>query len=101
MSRIEAAAGQPRESLELTDGPLVRAAYFNCGKDPGRLLIIVHHLAIDIVSWWILLEDLETAYHQLESGHSIELPPKTVSFKAWAKQLTDLSHSGAIDQEAN
>jgi len=100
-STIEQAAARLQESLNLTDGPLVRAAYFNCGKDPGRLLIIVHHLAVDTVSWWILIEDLETAYHQLKGGHSIGLPLKTASFKAWAEQLSEFSGSAAIDEETN
>jgi non-ribosomal peptide synthase protein (TIGR01720 family) len=101
IATIEEAAVKLQESLNLTDGPLVRAAYFNCGKDPGRLLIIVHHLAVDTVSWWILIEDLETAYDQLNGDESIELPSKTASFKAWAEQLSDLSRSAAIDQEKN
>jgi non-ribosomal peptide synthase protein (TIGR01720 family) len=100
-STIEEAAAKLQESLNLTDGPLVRAAYFNCGKDPGRMLIIVHHLAVDTVSWWILIEDLETAYHQLKGGHSVGLPLKTASFKAWAEQLSEFSGSAAIDEETN
>ena len=68
-----ASALQPR--LELTRGPLLRMIYFTLGAGrPGRLLIVVHHLIIDGISWRILLEDLETAYGQLAQAIDLLLP---------------------------
>ena len=59
---IEDTAEQLQTSLNLADGAIASAAFFNLGQDqPGRLLLVVHHLAIDGVSWRILLEDLATA----------------------------------------
>jgi len=47
-------------SLDLRDGPIVRVAHFDFGEgQTGKLLMIVHHLAMDGVSWRILLEDLQ------------------------------------------
>ncbi|WP_231638781.1 condensation domain-containing protein, partial [Paenibacillus sp. JCM 10914] len=48
---------------------------------------MVHHLAVDGVSWRIILEDLETAYGQAEQGEAVKLPQKTSSFQQWAKRL--------------
>ena len=46
--------------LSKTEGPLIRAMHFDYGEgEPGRLLLAIHHLAVDGVSWHILLEDLE------------------------------------------
>ncbi len=46
-------------SLNLDEGPLVRFIYFDMGKNqPGRLLVVAHHLVVDAVSWRILLEAL-------------------------------------------
>ncbi|HEY0606761.1 MAG TPA: amino acid adenylation domain-containing protein, partial [Herpetosiphonaceae bacterium] len=62
---ITQAATQLQTSLDLHSGPLLRVGSFTLGDDqPGRLLLVVHHLAVDTVSWGILLEDLQTAYAQ-------------------------------------
>jgi microcystin synthetase protein McyA len=87
---LEQAATGIQGTLNLSDGPLLRAALFDLGPDrPGRLLIVVHHLAIDGVSWRILLEDLQLAYEQLAAGLTPRLPRKTTSFKQWAERLAE------------
>ncbi len=99
-SAIEAKFAQLQASLNLSSGPLVRVALFNLGnRKPSRLLLVIHHLAVDGVSWRILLEDLQTAYQQLESGCSIQLPAKTSSFKHWAFKLTEYARSSVAKKE--
>jgi len=98
---LEAAAGDLQRSLDLADGPLLRAALFDLGAgQPGRLLLIVHHLAMDGVSWRILLEDLHGTYMQLAAGRAVSLPPKTTSFAYWAEQLLAYAQSETLRQEA-
>ena len=85
---METTINQLQASLDLAQGLLLRVALFNLGREqPQRLLVIVHHLAIDGVSWRILLADLQTAYQQLA------LPPKTTSFQAWAYRLQEYARS--------
>jgi len=97
---LETKAAGLQASLDLTKGPLLRVAYFDLGVTvSGRLLIIVHHLVIDGVSWRILLEDFLTAYRQLSEGRTVQLPAKTTSFQYWAQQLTALAHSAALEQQ--
>jgi non-ribosomal peptide synthase protein (TIGR01720 family) len=60
---------------------------------PAHLLIVVHHLATDGVSWRILLEDLWQAYEQAASGREIRLPAKTTSFQQWAERLAEYARS--------
>ena len=97
---IEAATAQLQASLHLAHGPLLRAALFDLGPHkPSRLLIIVHHLAIDGISWRLLLEDLWTAYTQLSRGEAIHLPPKTTSFKQWAELLVEHAQSETLRRE--
>ncbi|HZD95020.1 MAG TPA: condensation domain-containing protein, partial [Candidatus Sulfotelmatobacter sp.] len=61
------AAGTVQGSLDITQGPLLAAMFFPMGgKKPGRLLLTVHHLAIDGVSWRLLLEDVESVYWALK-----------------------------------
>ncbi len=99
---IEAAAASLQTSLNLSAGPIMRVALFALGTDkPSRLLIVIHHLAVDGVSWRILLEDLETAYQQVSRGEKIQLRPKTTSFKHWAQKLTAYAQSDTAKQELN
>jgi amino acid adenylation domain-containing protein/non-ribosomal peptide synthase protein (TIGR01720 family) len=96
---IQTTANQIQASLNLQEN-LVQVAFFWLGVDKkARLLIVIHHLVIDGVSWRILLEDLQTAYQQLSEGQKVQLPPKTTSFKNWAQQLTEYAQSELIKSE--
>ena len=98
---IEEAAAAAQGSLDLTAGPLIRMVLFNLGPTQScRLLIVVHHLAIDGVSWRILMEDLWTAYGQVYRGEVIQLPRKTTSFRTWAKDLSLRAQSPAVRAES-
>ncbi|MFN6465769.1 MAG: non-ribosomal peptide synthetase [Nostoc sp. DedVER02] len=97
---IELKADEIQRSLNLADGPLLRVVLFNLGKSSsGRMLIVIHHLAVDGISWRILLEDLAGAYKQLDSGNNIELPAKTTSFKDWAIRLQDYADTQGLHSE--
>ncbi|MBE9228019.1 non-ribosomal peptide synthase/polyketide synthase [Phormidium sp. LEGE 05292] len=96
---IEAKAASLQASLNLSEN-LVQVAFFALGIDKrARLLIAIHHLVVDGVSWRILLEDLQTAYQQLAQGQVIELPAKTTSFKDWSYKLTEYAQSETLKSE--
>ena len=59
----------------------------------------IHHLAVDGVSWRILLEDLQVAYEQLARGEKVQLAPKTTSFKAWSNKLREYARSDVLADE--
>ena len=84
---IARVAGECQSSLDLQGGPLWRAVMFKLSGGAFRLLIVIHHMAIDGVSWRILLEDLELGYRQVRRGEDIAFSPKTTSFKDWAERL--------------
>jgi amino acid adenylation domain-containing protein/non-ribosomal peptide synthase protein (TIGR01720 family) len=95
-------ANELQASLDLSTGTLVKVALFNLGKtEASRLLFVIHHLAVDGVSWRILLEDFQTAYTQLSQGQAITLPAKTSSYKQWALKLVDYAKSAALESELN
>jgi len=99
---VERAAAGLQASLNLSAGPLVRFALFDLGEQrPSRLLIVVHHLVIDGVSWQILLEDLATVYQQLSHGEEGRLPPKTTSFKHWAERMKEYAQSEELQQKVD
>jgi amino acid adenylation domain-containing protein/non-ribosomal peptide synthase protein (TIGR01720 family) len=97
---LEGVAAEQQGSLNLSSGPLLRVVLFKLGAErPGRLLIVIHHLVVDGVSWRVLLEDFQRAYQQLCWGQAMELPPKTTAFKAWAERLMGYGHSEAVREE--
>ncbi|MGW6209867.1 condensation domain-containing protein, partial [Streptomyces sp. NPDC055089] len=87
-------AEETQRGLDLAKGPLIRCALLELGATRGqRLLIAVHHLAVDGVSWRILLEDLGSCYEQRAAGKAPRLPAKTTSFRAWAERLRAFAES--------
>ncbi|WP_442935875.1 amino acid adenylation domain-containing protein [Nostoc sp.] len=96
---IETKAASFQASLNLSEN-LVQVAFFHLGIDKrARLLIVIHHLVVDGVSWRILLEDLQTAYQQLAQGKAIALAAKTTSFKDWSEKSTEYAQSQALKSE--
>ena len=86
--------------LNLTAGRLLRAAIIDVGGRKGNLLlIVVHHLAVDVVSWSILLNEIETAYRQLSAKQSVQLPARTSSFKDWAQRLNQHAQTPELRRE--
>ncbi len=77
-----------QESLNITDGPVLRAALFKGHRDGrDRLFIVIHHLCIDMVSWRIILEDFQNIYRQISKGESPSLPDKSSSYRDWSESL--------------
>ena len=97
MKRVTA---EMQASLNLSEGPILRATLFELGgARANRLFIVIHHLAVDAVSWRILAEDLQTTCDQLTVGETVQLKPKTTSFKRWAERLVEHAQSAAVRQE--
>ncbi|MEC1916691.1 non-ribosomal peptide synthetase [Bacillus velezensis] len=95
---IEYASDKLQASIDLATGPLVKVGLFH--SDSGdHLLICVHHLVIDGVSWRILLEDLFSGYRQIQETGKITLPMKTASYKEWANALTQYAKSEVLSDE--
>jgi amino acid adenylation domain-containing protein/non-ribosomal peptide synthase protein (TIGR01720 family) len=94
---IQARCASEQAALDIEHGPLLRAALFHLGSGrPGRLLLAVHHLAIDGVSWRILMEDLQTAYDHLREGKTVELPERTTTYQAWAARLSQYARDASM-----
>ncbi|MDW3192239.1 MAG: amino acid adenylation domain-containing protein [Cytophagales bacterium] len=77
---------QEQEGIDLKEGPLLRLGLFDM-PDGSRLQVVVHHLVMDGVSWRVLFEDIDSLYRQIEAGKSLQLPPKTDSYKSWSEGL--------------
>jgi non-ribosomal peptide synthase protein (TIGR01720 family) len=63
-------------------------------------LVIAHHLAVDGVSWRILLEDLNLAWTQHRTGQQVALPAPGTSFQRWASLLAEHAHDPEVEAQA-
>ena len=75
--------------LDLKAGRLLQAVWFHADRQPGLLLLVIHHLAVDGVSWRILIPELASTYAALASGHPVTSGSRSTSFRAWAQALQD------------
>ena len=81
--------GQAAEMrLAPTAGVMVQAVWFDAGTaEAGRLLLTIHHLAVDGVSWRILVPDLAAAWAAVADGKKPELAATGTSLRGWAQRL--------------
>ncbi|MBV4530693.1 non-ribosomal peptide synthetase [Pseudomonas sp. SWRI107] len=82
-----------QRSLDLSEGPLLRALLVSDGEGAQRLLLAIHHLVVDGVSWRVLLEDLQALYR----GET--LAAKTHSMGDWAARLATYAGSDSLRDE--
>ncbi|MGY4490641.1 amino acid adenylation domain-containing protein [Pseudomonas sp. TE3610] len=90
---LRALCDEAQRSLDLAQGPLLRVLLVDMADGSQRLLLVIHHLVVDGVSWRVLLEDLQGLY---EAGAAHVLPAKTASLQQWANCLEALATSPAL-----
>ncbi|MDX6355555.1 MAG: hypothetical protein QOF98_2458, partial [Streptomyces sp.] len=85
---VRAAADEAGRRIDHEAGVMLQAVWFDAGPDrPGRLLLIVHHLAVDGVSWRILVPDLAAACALHSAGRQPAVDPVPTSYRTWALGL--------------
>jgi len=85
---IESKSTEIQGSINLSEGPLLKAALFQV-KEGSFLMVCIHHLVVDGVSWRILGEDFERVLSQVMKQEEVNLPKKTASFKEWSSLLSE------------
>jgi amino acid adenylation domain-containing protein/non-ribosomal peptide synthase protein (TIGR01720 family) len=99
-SELESRCAAVQAGLDIVNGPMLRAVLFDMGLTRGtRLLLAVHHLVVDGVSWRILLEDLSTGYLRCCDGLEPVFPPKTTSLQNWTRRLSRFADSSELHDE--
>ncbi|MBK5530550.1 non-ribosomal peptide synthetase [Pseudomonas sp. TH06] len=87
-AQLSAHCDEAQRSLDLANGPLLRAVLVTMADGSQRLSLILHHLVVDGVSWRVLLEDFQQAYEQLAAGGGVQLPARTSAFQSWTARLS-------------
>ncbi len=89
---------EARSRLNPATGAMVSAVW---AAQARQLVLMIHHLAVDGVSWRILLEDLNIAWAQHHSGQQVELPTGGTSFARWTALLAEHARDGAVAELAD
>ncbi|MGH3724959.1 MAG: amino acid adenylation domain-containing protein [Mycobacterium sp.] len=87
-----------RSRLNPATGSMLSALWV---PDAGQLALVIHHLAVDGVSWRILLEDLNIAWAQHHSGQDVVLPTGGTSFARWSSLLSEYAHTADVVGQAD
>ena len=87
--QIKASIDTSQKSLNICQGPIFAADLFErCEGDTQVLSLVIHHLVVDVVSWGVILEDLE---HLLSSLDNKVLP--SLPFQIWSRLQNDRTRS--------
>ncbi len=92
-TQLENICSQIQATIDLENGPLMKIGLFHMEKG-DNLFVVIHHLVIDGVSWRILLEDMEAAFHHYlgdTEDQPVVFPLKTDSYKYWSEKLYQYS----------
>jgi amino acid adenylation domain-containing protein/non-ribosomal peptide synthase protein (TIGR01720 family) len=95
---MKARNNQSQASLDLQNGPLIKLVLYqtDCGD---YLLVVIHHLVFDGVSWRILAEDFVIAYNQAVRHQELQFQAKTHSYKEWSEKLRIYANSKELLRE--
>ncbi|MFD6550206.1 amino acid adenylation domain-containing protein [Streptomyces sp. NPDC058398] len=101
---LRAAVGEharaAQDRLDPDAGRMVQGVWFDAGREtPGRLLLLVHHLVVDGVSWRILLPDLAAAWQDVSAGRTPDLAPVGLSFRRWSRRIAERASDPAREDE--
>ncbi|MFI4982144.1 MAG: condensation domain-containing protein, partial [Nevskiales bacterium] len=81
-------------------GVMLQAVWLDAGADAaGRLLLTIHHLAVDGVSWRILVPDLAAAWEAIGRGLEPALGPRGTSLRRWSQRLAAEAQNAVRVQE--
>jgi non-ribosomal peptide synthase protein (TIGR01720 family) len=89
----DAAVIEARSRLNPAAGVMLSALW---AARTGQLVLTIHHLAVDGVSWRILLEDLNIAWAQHRAGQRVSLPTGGTSFQRWAALLAEHARTSEV-----
>lgn len=96
LSREEAepVMAKTQASLDPINGPLLAMNLFNVEGDNQLLFMTAHHLVVDLVSWRVILQDLEDL---LTSPMSVTDAQPSLSFQTWCKMQVEHAHKTPLN----
>jgi amino acid adenylation domain-containing protein/non-ribosomal peptide synthase protein (TIGR01720 family) len=93
---IAARSEEAAARLDPDSATVLQAVWFDRGPQrQGRLLLVIHHLAVDAVSWRILVDDLTDAYADIAAGRQPALASVPTSLRAYARAVNENAQQAA------
>jgi mycobactin peptide synthetase MbtF len=93
---ITASARRVTDEINPYTGAMVRAVWF-CGAQRGEVLLITaHHLAVDVVSWHIMLGDIAEAWRSVNSGAAPKTLPEFTSYRRWSELMWERAATSEV-----
>jgi mycobactin peptide synthetase MbtF len=86
-SAIADSARTVTEEIDPRAGAMMRAVWFRGAERGDVLLITAHHLAVDVVSWHIMLGDIAEAWRSVQSGAAPKTLPEFTSYRRWSQLM--------------
>ncbi len=98
---IAACAKELQMTIRLNGGPIANMALFEMGENqPQKLFFIVHHFAMDVLSWRNFWLEFDSIYRRFESGGDTSIHAASTSFSEWTQILKPYSDSAEVEADA-
>ena len=94
---VRAEADAALERIDPTAGSMLQAVWFR--EKPSVLLLCVHHLATDVVSWYVILGALAELAADVTAGRTPALAAEFTTYRHWTRMLAERSHSRELDEQ--
>ncbi|MFI0424909.1 amino acid adenylation domain-containing protein [Spongiactinospora sp. 9N601] len=75
---------EARRGFDLATGPLVRVVLFRLGPETHKILFVMHHIVVDVLSGGIFARELAVAYEAYANGRVPALPDLPVQYADYA-----------------
>ncbi len=93
---VAAATRAALDQLDPYSGSMLRAVRLVSPDRDDALLLSIHHLAVDVVSWHILLANLADAWQTLEAGGAPKAPVEYTSYRRWSELMAERAGSSEV-----
>ncbi|MFI6652172.1 amino acid adenylation domain-containing protein [Streptomyces sp. NPDC050529] len=84
-AELDAAA----DRLDPDAGVMAQFVWFTADTEADRLLVVLHHLVVDGVSWRLLVPEFAAAWQQVQGGRAAQPVTPGTSLRRWAHALAD------------
>ena len=99
-SAITRCARTVTDEIDPRTGATVRAVWLSgIHQQEQVLLLTVHHLAVDVVSWHIIVGDLTEAWRAVTAGTAPEMLPEHTSYRRWSELMWQRAASPAVGDQ--
>lgn len=88
-SLVRTSARRAIEEIDPSAGAMIRAVWFDGAAKRQMLLLTIHHLVVDVVSWHILLSDIAEGWRSLRAGAAPKALPEFTSYRRWSELMWD------------